>query len=198
MRTQDSIEVKRHIRAAQKGDEQAFEQLLSLLEQPVYRLAYSMLGNREDAQDATQETLIKLWRNLPQYRYECPILSYALTVARRTVLDMCRARAARPGTVPLTVETDEGALGEWDIPDESVEASPPLAYERRERIAQVRRALDALPPEQREILILKEMNSCTYEQLSHVLDIEIGTVKSRLFRARNSLGKILREWNIFE
>ncbi len=193
----DDRDMQRVIRAAQRGDEQAFEVLLGSLERQVYRLCYSMTRSREDAEDATQETLIKLWRTLPTYRFECPILPYTLRMARNTVLDLLRRRAARARTASLTVQ-DEAAESEViDIADPDEYADPARAYERQQRIETVRAAIDELPPDQRDIVMLKDIQGCSYEQIGQILQIGEGTVKSRLSRARKKLAELLKERNIF-
>ena len=196
--TKDSKELQEQIRAAQDGDERAFEHLLTLLETSVYRLAFSMLRHKQDAEDATQETFIKLWRTLPSYRFECPILPYVLKMTRTTVLDMQRkiARRAEHET-SLTVENEAGERVEMDVADRD-EGNDPVAHlSKMELIAQVRRAIDELPPEHREIILLKDMQGLSYEQIARTLDVEVGTVASRLARARKNLEKILKTRKIF-
>ncbi len=192
----DDRQMQRTVRAAQAGDEQAFETLLGVIEQPVYRLIYSMLHSREDAEDATQETLIKLWRTLPSYRFECPILPYTLHMARNVALDLIRRRHARVQTVTLTGEDENGENEQWDIADPNEYANPAREYERQERIEAVRRAVDALPDEYREIVVLKDLQGYSYEQIGQVLSLGEGTVKSRLSRARKKLAEILKNGNI--
>ena len=194
----DSKELQEQIRAAQQGDERAFEQLLTLLETSVYRLAFSMLRHKQDAEDATQETFIKLWRTLPSYRFECPILPYVLKMTRTTVLDMQRkiARRAEHET-SLTVENEAGERVEMDVADTDVQSDPVAHLSKMELIAQVRRAIDDLPPEHREIILLKDMQGLSYEQSARTLDVEVGTVASRLARARKNLEKILKTRKIF-
>ena len=192
----DDRQLQRTIRAAQAGDEQAFEVLLGALEQQVYRLAYSMLRSREDAEDATQETLIKLWRTLPSYRFECPILPYTLHMARNVALDLIRRRSARVQTVSLTGEDENGESEQWDVADPNEYADPARDYERKERIEAVRRAVEDLPDEYREIVVLKDLLGYSYEQIGQILSLGEGTVKSRLSRARKKLAEILKDGNI--
>jgi RNA polymerase sigma-70 factor (ECF subfamily) len=194
----DSKELRACILAAQKGDEQAFEQLLTLLEKPIYRLAFSMLRHKQNAEDAAQETLIKLWRTLPSYRFECPILPYALTMARTTVLDMQRKLSRRSEhEVSLTVENNEGEQVTMDVADTDGQNDPVAHFERTERIAAVRKAMEQLPPEQRDIIWLKDIQGLSYAQISTVLGMEEGTVGSRLNRARKNLKKILENGKIY-
>ncbi len=196
--TKDSKELRALIRAAQEGDEQAFEQILTLLEAQVYRLAFSMLRHKQDAEDATQETFIKLWRTLPSYRFECPILPYVLKMTRTTVLDMQRKiERRREHELSLTLENDQGERVELDVADTDVQNDPVAHLSKMELIAQVRQAIEDLPPEHRDILLLKDMQGLSYEQIAQTLDIQVGTVASRLSRARKNLEKILKTRKIF-
>lgn len=194
----DSNAVIADIRAAQKGDERAFERLLDMVEKPVYRLALSITRRREDAEDATQEALIKLWRALPDYRFECPLLPYALQIARNAALDIVRREAAtRQNTVSLSQESEHGEEVTMEVADTDEFVDPARAYERKETIEAVRRGISELPDEYREILTLKDIEGLSYEQIRRVLTLEQGTVKSRLSRARKKLLEILKRRNIF-
>ncbi|MBO5897687.1 MAG: RNA polymerase sigma factor, partial [Clostridia bacterium] len=139
-----------------------------------------------------------LWRTLPSYRFECPILSYALQITRNTVLDLLRRKRARGETVSLTVEEEDGEAAVLDIADPDEASDPARAYASEERMSEVRRALGDLPIELREILTLRAIEGMSYEQIGQVLSLEEGTVKSRLSRARKKLEEILKSRNIFE
>lgn len=194
----DSQEIKSLIQAAQKGDEQAFEKLLDMLQTPIYRLAFSMLHHKQNAEDAAQEVLIKLWRTLPDYRFECPILPYVLKMTRTTVLDMQRKLTRRHAhETSLTVDGDDGERVVMDVVDTSTASDPVAALAREELIAEVRRAIDDLPPDDRDIIILKDLRGLSYESIAHVLAMEEGTVASRLSRARKKLKNLLKTRKIF-
>ena len=194
----DSKELRALILAAQAGDEQAFEQILTLIEVPVYRLAFSMLRHKEDAEDVSQEVLIKLWRTLPDYRFECPLLLYVLKMTRNAALDFERRRSRRrEHEVSLTVENEDGERVDREIADTSEDNDPAKQLTRAERIAEVWRAIEALPPDQREIVILKDIQGLSYAQIADLLSIDEGTVGSRISRARKNLDKILKSGKIF-
>lgn len=194
---QDDKQTREWIRAAQNGDETAFAQLLTRLEAPVYRYALSLLHHEADAQDVTQEVFIKLWRTFPSYRFACPILSYVLTMTRNAAMDFQRRRAARGGwALSLTQTEEDGRVCVPDLPDPAVESSPPQIYEQKERMSAVYRAIEQLPQLQREVLVLRGLDGCSYEEIARILSVDVGTIKSRLFRARENLEKTLKEWNI--
>ena len=192
----DSKELQEQIRAAQHGDERAFEQLLTLLERSVYRLAFSMLRHKQDAEDATQEVFLKLWRTLGTWRDEASVKTYIMRIARNTVIDMIRRRNAHP-TDSLTVEDDDGEESQLDIADTDTTSNPAADYARREQIEEVRRAIDELDADHRELIILRDINGLSYDEIAEATGLYPGTVKSRLSRAREKLKNILKTRNFF-
>lgn len=196
--TKDSEEWREQIRAAQAGDEKAFERLMTRYERQVYRLAFSLLRHKEDAEDAMQETFIKLWRVLPTYRYECSLLVYVLRITRTVSLDIERRRERRRANeTSLTVEDDTGESVEREIADEDVSSRPDLAFERAERIRMVREAIEELPEEHRQIILYKDIQGLSYAEIGAILGLGEGTIASRLARARENLKKILKKRKIF-
>ncbi|MBQ9079696.1 MAG: sigma-70 family RNA polymerase sigma factor [Clostridia bacterium] len=182
------------MRRAASGDDAAFEAIVRHFEKIVYAFALQSLRRREDAEDATQEIFLKLWRGRQNWRGEAAVKTYIMRIARNTVIDIIRKRQAR-NTDSLT-EDDDDSGGEHDIPDTSND--PAAEYALREQIAEVRRAIDALPPDHREIIILRDINRLSYSEIADTTGLEIGTVKSRLCRAREKLREILKTRNIFE
>ena len=196
--TKDSEEWREQIRAAQAGDEKAFERLMTRYERQVYRLAFSLLRHKEDAEDAMQETFIKLWRVLPTYRYECSLLVYVLRITRTVSLDVERRRERRRANeTSLTVENDTGERVDREIADEDVSSRPDLAFERAERIRMVREAIQELPEEHRQIILYKDIQGLSYAEIGAILGLGEGTIASRLARARENLKKILKKRKIF-
>jgi RNA polymerase sigma-70 factor (ECF subfamily) len=119
-------------------------------------------------------------------------------MARTTVLDMQRNLSRRSEhEVSLTVENNEGEQVTMDVADTDGQNDPVVHFERTERIAAVRKAMEQLPTEQREIICLKDMQGLSYAQITAVLGIEEGTVGSRLNRARKNLKKILEAGKIY-
>ncbi len=183
------------MKQASKGNEPAFSELVKHFERTVYNIAMQMLKNHADALDVSQESFVKLWRTSGSYRGECSVASWVIKITRNTALDLIRKRTAHL-TDSLTIEGEDGGISERDIPT-SDEDDPVISYERKERIATVREAISALGNEHREIILLRDIEGLSYAEISEVLGIEVGTVKSRLNRARSSLKEILLERNIF-
>lgn len=176
------------------GDVNAFEALVLSYEKNVYNLALRMVKNAEDASDITQESFVKAYSSLASFRGESRFSVWLYRIVSNTCLDFLRGRSRRP-TVSLYIENDEGEEAELDIPD--VSQSPEELLERRLTRESVRRGLDALSAEYRQILLLREIQGLSYEEIAETLSMELGTVKSRIFRARKKLCDfLLRDGNI--
>ena len=181
------------IRRAQRGDADAFEQLLLEHQKNVYNLCYRMAGNPDDAMDLSQETFLRAWRCLDQYQFASAFSTWLYRLCSNICIDFLRRRR-RQQTVPLTFEDADGEEQPYAVPD-----AQPLPEEQvelkltRETLAA---AMAQLLPEHRAVLQLRVVNEMSYEQIADVLDIQIGTVKSRLSRARNQLKKILERGNL--
>ena len=167
-----------------QGDVNAFEKLVLEYEKSVYAITQRMTGNAEDAADMTQETFIKAYNSLSSFRGDSKFSVWLYRIATNVCLDFLRSRSRKP-TVSLSVEDDDGEEVELDIADES--QSPERLLERGLTRDAVRRGLNALSPEYRQILLLREMQGLSYEEIADVLTLEVGTVKSRIFRARKRL-----------
>ena len=178
------------VRRVLQGDVNAFERLVTEYEKAVYAIAQRMTGNAEDAADMTQETFIKAYNSLQSFRGDSKFSVWLYRIASNVCLDFLRSRSRKP-TVSLSVEDDEGEEGQLDIADES--QSPELLMERGLTRDAVRRGLDTLPPDYRQILLLREIQGLSYDEIAAALEIEVGTVKSRIFRARKRLCAFLLE-----
>ena len=172
------------MRRVLEGDVNAFEALVTEHEKGVYAIAQRMTGNAEDAADMTQETFIKAYNSLSAFRGDSKFSVWLYRIATNVCLDFLRSRSRKP-TVSLSVEDDDGEEVELDIADES--QSPERLLERGLTRDAVRRGLNALSPEYRQILLLREIQGLSYEEIADVLTLEVGTVKSRIFRARKRL-----------
>ena len=181
-------------RAAQK-DERAFEQLMLLHQKAVYNICYRMAGNAEDALDLSQEVFLKLWRTLEQYQFDAAFSTWLYRMTQNACIDFLR-RQKRQQHASLTVSDDEAAGKELSVPDPA-----PLPEDRvifNEKQEAIRTAMNALPSDFREILELRVVRNLPYEQIAQIMGLPVGTVKSRLARARLQLKKRLEAGNFFE
>lgn len=187
------------IRIVQKvirGDVNAFEKLVLEYEKNVYNIALRMTGNSEDASDMTQEAFIKAYNSLQSFRGDSKFSVWLYRIATNVCLDFLRSRSRKP-TVSLSVEDNEGEEVQLDVADES--QSPELLLDRQMTRESVRRGLETLSPEYRQILLLREIQGLSYDEISQALGLEVGTVKSRIFRARKKLCTfLLQDGNIPE
>ena len=182
------------IRRVQRGDTDAFEALVAAYEKNVFNVALQMTGNREDAQDMTQEAFLKAYSSLSSFRGDSKFSSWLYRIVSNVCLDFKRRQGRRPSSA-LTVEDDEGENIQLDIADES--QSPEALLERKMTREAVRAGLQQLPDEQRQILLLREIQGLSYEEIGEAMGLEAGTVKSRIFRARKKLcAFLLKDGNI--
>ena len=181
------------IRRAQRGDADAFEQLLLEHQKNVYNLCYRMAGNPDDAMDLSQETFLRAWRCLDQYQFASAFSTWLYRLCSNICIDFLRRRR-RQQTVPLTFEDADGEEQTYAVPDAQPLPEEQVELKLTREILQA--AMAQLLPEHRAVLQLRVVNEMSYEQIADVLDIQIGTVKSRLSRARNQLKKILERGNL--
>lgn len=175
---------QRCIRRVLAGDSEAFEPLVTEHQKNAYNLALRMLSHPQDAEDVTQEAFFNAYRSLADFRGGSRFSSWLCRIVSNLCLDRLRSRARR-AEASLTVENDEGEAEQLDVPDESY--SPEALLERRLTGESVQRGLESLSPELRQILLLREIRGMSYEEIAAELSLEIGTVKSRIFRARKRL-----------
>lgn len=178
------------VRAVLNGDVNAFEMLVKEYEKNVYNLALRMVGNSEDAADMSQEAFIKAYNSLDSFRGDSKFSVWLYRIVSNVCLDFIRSRK-RKQTVSLSMEDDNGDDVELDIADDT--QSPERLMDKRLTREAVRRGLASLPPGQRQILLLREIQGLSYDEIAEILNVEAGTVKSRIFRARKKLSAFLLE-----
>lgn len=176
------------VRKVLGGDANAFETLVLEYEKNVYNIALRMTGNSEDAADMTQEAFIKAYNSLQSFRGDSKFSVWLYRIVSNVCLDFLRSKNRRP-TVSLSVEDDNGEDAQLYVADES--QSPELLLDRKLTRESVRRGLDSLPPDYRQILLLREIQGLSYDEIAQALGLEVGTVKSRIFRARKRLCNFL-------
>ncbi len=160
-----------------RGDGAAFEALLLRHQSAFFSLALRILGNREDALDALQDSCIKAWRGIGEQRGGA-FRSWVNSIVARTCVDRIRAR--RP-TAPLEGEDDRV------IPLPDPQPGPELLALSRERVRAIEVALARLSPDHRAVILMRDLSGLSYEEIAASLELPIGTVRSRLARARSGL-----------
>ncbi len=172
---------------AKKGDGEAFGELVRFYEKFVYNTAYGFLFSADDAFDVAQDAFIKAWRSIEGFKGDSAFSTWLYRITVNTAKDAIAARARRR---ELSSTDDEGTVIDAPSPD-----TPETEYIKKERREELYRAIDSLDPDAREIIVLRELDGLSYEEIAELLKIEMGTVKSRLSRARNKLSEKLVEQN---
>lgn len=167
------------IRRAQGGDRQAFGELVLHYRAGVVNVVYRLCGDAELAEDAAQEAFIRAWRHLPKYRPDAPFRNWLYRIATNVALDTLRSEreTADVDTLPLVARAP----------------GPEAVAEQNERAALVQRAVLSLPEASRVVLILREYEGLSYQEIADLVQIPIGTVMSRLNYARTRLRDMLKE-----
>jgi RNA polymerase sigma-70 factor (ECF subfamily) len=174
---------------ARHGDRDAFTTIVMRYQDQLYTMALRLIGNQWDAADVVQETFLRAYTHLPELRAET-VRAWLFRVAINCSRDVQRGAVRRPAT---SIEDGAGNIVELPDPALGPEASA-LARERAETITD---ALAAIPDAFRAALVLRDINDLSYEEISHALRIPLGTVKSRVSRARFMLSHALRASSVF-
>lgn len=172
------------------GDGDAFGEVVRRWERRIYALSYGILGSVEDARDASQETFIAAYRNLQGFRGEAKVSSWL----HRIAVNQCISRQRRARVRAETGLEDE-ASGEVLLHAFACE-SPASATESRQRAEAVRRAVASLPQELREVVLLKEFEELTFQEIADALRLPLSTVKSRLYTALRQLRLRLEKFEL--
>lgn len=167
------------VQAAQAGDLDAFELLVRRYQAPVYRTALRLLASSADADDVTQDTFLRAWRSLPRFRGDSTFVTWLYRIMTRRCFDLLAGH--RP-----TETLDEDLL--------STSLDPSSTIEQRERLRAVTQQIQALPPDQRAALVLREFEGLSYEQVADVLEITVPAIKGRIHRARLAVLKETSAW----
>jgi len=175
---------------AKAGDDEAFAQLMHDNEKRIYNLTLRMTGNPEDAMDLAQEAFLNAWRGLKFFKGDSAFSTWVYRLASNACIDHLRRQKRRQDiSVPMPVNDEDDSTP--DIPDERFQ--PEQELERQELRRAVAAGLEQLSDEHRQVLVMREINGLSYQEIGDILGLEAGTVKSRIARARNSLRKILVE-----
>ncbi len=180
------------VKQARDGRTEAFDALILRHQNRVYNTAYRMLGSREDALDVTQEIFLTVFRRLDRFEEKARFSTWLYRVAINRCRDELRRRSFVKHTRPQSLDAPMGADRESKIEPAAADPSPAEGAMADEAKEAVHKALARLPGESREILVLRDLQGLGYDAVAEVLSIPIGTVRSRLSRARGLLRDRLR------
>lgn len=180
---------------AKSGDQDAFERLVLDHQNKVYTLAFRMVNDREEAADLAQEAFLKAWQGLPSFQGDSSFGTWIHRLTTNVCIDFLRRQKRRREVESVvSLDDEESAWAEPSDPDQD----PQRRLERTEQSRAVARGLAALPDHHRQVLVMRELAGLSYQEIGQVLGLDLGTVKSRIARARLALRKILwTEGNLF-
>jgi RNA polymerase sigma-70 factor, ECF subfamily len=192
MATDDLTLVKR----VKSGDQRAFRLLVERYQRKVYSVALGMVKDREEAMDVSQEAFVKVYKYLDHFKGDSSFYTWLYRITTNICIDVIRKRGAAKGDAIEFDESVQVDLGEAQIGalGSRLGTNPQKSALRKELAAKIEEALQAVPEKHRAILLLREVEGMSYEDLARTLEIPKGTVMSRLFHARAKVQKILSEY----
>lgn len=180
--------IKQRIKAVKKGDQNAFADIVEMYKDKVYQLCYRMLGNRHEAEDAAQEAFIRAYVNIHTYNPNLKFSSWLYRIATNLSID--RMRKKKPDVyLDAEVAGTDGLTMHSQLADE--QRSPEDELEGLELQRTVQEAILKLPEKYRTVIVLKYIDELSLQEISEILDLPVGTVKTRIHRGREALRKYL-------
>ena len=174
----------------QRGDKKAFDLLVLKYQRKIMRLLSRMVRDPHEVEDVAQEAFIKAYRALPQFRGDSAFYTWLYRIAINTARNWLSARNRQPST-PNALETEDGET--FNETDNLTDNSTPESMTASRQIAEtVNAAIQALPAELRTAIVMREMEGMSYEDIAQSMNCPIGTVRSRIFRAREAIATRLR------
>jgi RNA polymerase sigma-70 factor (ECF subfamily) len=171
------------IRRAQRGDERAFTLIVRAYEAPIFNYVLRMVGNRTLAEDLTQDVFLRVYQGLRSYSLRSRFTTWLFQVAKNRVVDELRSEERRPRSL-MTID---------DVPRLEVVDAP---IELSEAIAVLWRTVEALSPDLKEALLLRDIAGLSYNEIADTLDVTLATVKWRIFKARDEVQQALEEQGV--
>lgn len=176
---------KELIKKCQQGDVEAFEKLIASYQRKVYTIAYRYMGKREEAEDLAQEAFIKVFRSIKSFRGESSFQTWLYHVVSNVCRDALRKNSRRAEDyLDCAITTEKGEI-KREVADWSL--SPEQVVESKELGEFLQSMINQLSPQHKEVIIMREIQDMSYEEIANELGCSLGTVKSRLSRARRSL-----------
>ncbi len=186
----------RLIALARTGDQAAFADLVEMHQDFVFNLAFRILQNYEEADDASQEAFVKIWQALPGFRGDAKFTTWAYRIVRNSCLNRLRSIKGNPRLISVEINYEEGNDSEQDIlanlPGNQSE-EPAWRFDTNERRQLLWGQVDQLPVKYREIIALYYGQEMSYEEIAAALEVPVGTVKTHLYRAKAQLKTRLLE-----
>ncbi len=174
------------ISRCQQGDQEALKEIFDKYHKRVYRIAYGVVRQREEALDIVQEVFIKLFRSIKNFKGRSQFYTYLYRMVMNTAIDHAR----KAGKQFVSSLDEEGSFE----PSENAERGPERMLLQKELEGRVKLAMDELPPEQRAALIFRDVEGLSYQEMSEAMGCSIGTVMSRLHYGRRRVQELLKDY----
>ncbi|MBE5040370.1 RNA polymerase sigma factor [Ructibacterium gallinarum] len=182
---------KQLIQQAQQGNPVAFEQLIAEHQKRIFSIAYRIAGNSDDAADMAQEVLVKIFKNINKFKGDSKFSTWIYRVATNTCLDELKRIRRHPSySLDQEIDTEEGSISA-EIEDDA--PTPEESAERKAVRDAVNIAIARLGDDHKKVIVLRDLQGFSYEEIAKIMNCSEGTVKSRISRARSQLKKILQQ-----
>ena len=179
------------IKKAHKGDVEAFEKIITEYQSIIYNIAFRFAGNAEDAADMSQEVFLKMFRNINSFQFKSKLSTWIYRVATNTCLDQVKRKNRNNPAYSLDdgFEDGDGSFFSNEIADDS--PTPDEVIEQAEMKDVINQAISELPDDYRTVIILRDIQGLSYDEIAEIIECSVGTVKSRISRGRRNLREIL-------
>jgi len=181
------------VKRSQAGDTEAFDELVTRYRARVFSMIYNMVHNEQDAWDLAQDSFLKAWRSVGRFRSQSSFYTWIYRIVMNVAIDWLRKKHVRGGDAEFD---DAIQLTQIEPASKTVPKMEPLPHQTMERSeirARIEKAIGQLSPEQRAVILMKEIDDMQYHEIAEALGCSIGTVMSRLFYARKKLQNLLRD-----
>ncbi len=195
-RATDSVDDRELVERVQEGDQDAFRILFDRYHRRAHAVAFGVVKNHQDAADVVQDGFVKVHRHIGQFQGSSSFYTWLYRIIMNLAIDHVRRRKNAKG-----VEYDDGVgreadeiAGDGTLLPRILDANPSKTVIRRELLEKIQAALDELPEYHRAVIVLREIDGLSYEEMSEVLEVPKGTIMSRLFHARKKMQSALSEY----
>ena len=178
------------IAKALKGEQKAFERLMSKYQQMIHNLIFRMIYKKEDVEDLTQEAFIKAFNSLEKFDKQFSFATWLCKIATNNCIDYLRKKKLSTFSIDKEIESDEDNM-QFEIPDSNFIPDKNILDSERKKILQ--NAIQNLPEKYRQVIVLRHQEEMDYEEIAEKLDLPLGTIKAHIFRAREMLYKSLKD-----
>jgi RNA polymerase sigma-70 factor (ECF subfamily) len=181
------------IQAVQAGDMGAFDELVLKHKDRLFNLVYWFLGDYQDANDCAQETFIKVFKSIKKFRFESAFSTWLYRIAINTCKNRIKSSEYRWKKKTVSLEISNGSKNGNPCPEiANGSPTPVMALEKKEKMMRIQKAINSLPEEQNQVVVLRDIQGLSYQDISDITGLNLGTVKSRLARARIELKNKLK------